>query len=457
MKTKYKYSKIGTLFLISTILGMIVGYTIAQSGNTFIISEGVYPHGVSYTFWIEAGIYYAKNDMGAIDYQGTNASLVFQNAINNLPQVSVLPAWTSGEYITAVTGRIYIKGDRYNLDSKLNIPLGSRITIEGNGITHQGYSRGVNGGTIINGSATNGILNAGFTLLNGTTLTGAKALSATELIIRDIEFQQITLLTSNSSSTLTLNGVAQGMLENVVVSTYQPNGGTLIGRGIELAQTLGNEEEVIFNRVEISGYDIGVWLQAGHINVNYLEIANTRLAIKLDRILANQVFRQIHIFNSNLILDVGAGEDLISFYGMYLEESGDSGVYYSWQINDNFNRTIHIYDVNSNNCSANLWTINNGSKLYFEHINVRSGSPSFPTVSTPSLVTQTDYKQNSSQLVLISIWNGATIDQIWINGNNMGNQSRAIYLYPSDSIKVNFASGSPEWKWIGVSAIQRNT
>jgi len=82
MKTQIKTQfKIGAVFLIA-ILSMCIGYTIAQSGNTFIISQGVYPHAVSYTFFIEGAVYYRKDAYG-LSVSSLNCSYLIANILTS--------------------------------------------------------------------------------------------------------------------------------------------------------------------------------------------------------------------------------------------------------------------------------------------------------------------------------------------------------------------------------------
>jgi len=84
LKTQHKI-QIGIL-LIGILLGSIITYTLAQTGNTFIISTGVYPRPSSYTIFEESSIYYAKNDYGLTPlWSGTtNKTLIIENARDDL-------------------------------------------------------------------------------------------------------------------------------------------------------------------------------------------------------------------------------------------------------------------------------------------------------------------------------------------------------------------------------------
>lgn len=84
MKTQIKTQfKIGAIFLIA-ILGLVIGYTIAQTENTFIISTGKYPNAVAYTISKEESVIYAKNKYGFNSYSGSNLSQIIINSLNSL-------------------------------------------------------------------------------------------------------------------------------------------------------------------------------------------------------------------------------------------------------------------------------------------------------------------------------------------------------------------------------------
>ena len=79
--------KIASVFIvIGILLGSIVAYA-ATPSSTFWITSGVYPGAPSYTIFREGSNYFAKDANGQIDYSGTNASQVINNAIQPNTQV----------------------------------------------------------------------------------------------------------------------------------------------------------------------------------------------------------------------------------------------------------------------------------------------------------------------------------------------------------------------------------
>lgn len=72
-----------TSLLIGIIVTSIIWVYASPSAGTFYISEGIYPSAPNYTIWGEGSTYYAKNAYGHIDYSGTNATQLIQNALNH--------------------------------------------------------------------------------------------------------------------------------------------------------------------------------------------------------------------------------------------------------------------------------------------------------------------------------------------------------------------------------------
>lgn len=70
--------------MLSLLLGSIIGYTIAQTSNTFYMDTGIYPLG-DYTIYEEGALYHAKNIYGVNVYEDyTNLTTIIQNCIDDL-------------------------------------------------------------------------------------------------------------------------------------------------------------------------------------------------------------------------------------------------------------------------------------------------------------------------------------------------------------------------------------
>jgi len=91
------------IVLSAIVLTAVVTYVFAASSTIpFTISGGNYPGAPSYTIWREGSNYFAKNASGVIEFSGTNASQVINNALSN-------------------GGRIFCKAGTYIIDSTLLI------------------------------------------------------------------------------------------------------------------------------------------------------------------------------------------------------------------------------------------------------------------------------------------------------------------------------------------------
>jgi len=95
--------------VIGVLLGAYIGFS-ASPSTTFMISGGIYPGAPSYTIWREGNNYFAKNGNGEIEFSGTNATTVIQNA-------------------AGVARTLYLKKGTYQLTSTLTLP--DDITIIG--------------------------------------------------------------------------------------------------------------------------------------------------------------------------------------------------------------------------------------------------------------------------------------------------------------------------------------
>lgn len=110
-KNVKKSLKIALTFLaIGLLLGTIIVFA-ATPSSTIYISPGIYPGAPSYTVWKEGSNYFAKDSNGQLEFSGTNASQIIQNAIDN------------GYYI-------FIKKGNYILTHILSVAYPRRISGE---------------------------------------------------------------------------------------------------------------------------------------------------------------------------------------------------------------------------------------------------------------------------------------------------------------------------------------
>lgn len=112
---KMNLKKLNVLLLLSILLlAPTIYIALSQPSNTFYISSGIYPHGVSYTVFKESSTYYAKNAYGKIVISETDATTVFQYVIDSL---------NSG-------GKIFVKSAIYSIETSIEIKY-SYISIIG--------------------------------------------------------------------------------------------------------------------------------------------------------------------------------------------------------------------------------------------------------------------------------------------------------------------------------------
>jgi len=202
---KNQYKILGIL-LICFLFGSILGYTLAQSGNTFIISEGIYPHSVSYTIWEHDSIYYAKNPYGVIDYQGTNASQVIDNAIDNLGN-----------------GTIFFKSGIYQITHNITVESNQHLIMRGEGK----YS------TILNGSG-----------LSEMLIIGDSSAYISEFTIEDMQLRG----TIGITELLTIRNAIFPCIKNVLFLYYS--------RGLIL-ETYGGAEALYFAEIQNCDFEGG--------------------------------------------------------------------------------------------------------------------------------------------------------------------------------------------------------
>jgi len=113
------------------VLAILLEFTIVNAylASTLTISSGIYPGAPSYTFFKEGSTYYAKDVYGEIRFSGTNASYVFNTALDSLPNGGSFYV-SPGDY--TLTHSIVIKyhhvtiygaGDSSHLETANDIPI----------------------------------------------------------------------------------------------------------------------------------------------------------------------------------------------------------------------------------------------------------------------------------------------------------------------------------------------
>lgn len=125
MNIKQNYKKIiGISLIINVILiSLVTVLVLSPTINTFTISSGVYPSAPTYTIWVEDSTYYAKNAYGAIDYSGTNITVIWENVRDIIPLSGGEVFFKAGIYTWSTMmfiGRsnLYIHGEGYGTQFK---------------------------------------------------------------------------------------------------------------------------------------------------------------------------------------------------------------------------------------------------------------------------------------------------------------------------------------------------
>jgi len=360
--------------------------------------------------------------------------------------------------ISAPCGSIYFKTAQYNIDRRIQIPLGSRIKIEGDGYTMQPINSGVNGGTQIRSSDPNGILVAldYGTLVNGSDVTD---LAGTSLIIRDIEFVQTVEQTSNSSVAVNLNGMVQGLLQCVEITTYQNWGSEYQGYGLSIFNR-GYGALIQFINVQVYGFYIGMSLTADHLTLKGIDVGASFVALQL-KPMPHVSIDGVHIFQTNRTIQVAASRgdwptmtnltQLIT--NMYIEESGTTDNSWVWVGNNGMRIVIDKCQVTR--ARPTIWTpfgFENVSLWEFHKVNVNHGlsdadftTPAFPNATIPGMVNNTDIINPNPCQEWITI-SGGTVSEISICGVSTGLTSGSFLLRAEEYIKVVYTV-APTWVW----------
>lgn len=456
------YAVIGILVLL--LISFIGGYVYAPSGTTYTISQGVYPGAPSYTIWRDGSTYYAKNDMGAIDYSGTNFTVLWDNVINGLPTVNVALPLSGYPTISAPYGSIYIKAGQYAFSPKLIIPLGSRIKIYGDGYTLQPSWAGQVGATQLRGSDANGLFNASSsgTLNNGTWIDGAMG---TTLLISDIEFYQTVEQTDNTTVAFLLNGMSQGMLENVAITTYRDWGIERNGYGLGI-NTHGLSDSIQFINVQIFGFTYGAQLTADHLQIRGMGIGASWTALRLNP-MNHLNIEELHLYATNVTIQVDAGpsdypsmqNSILEIRNLYIESFGTTDATDVWRGNHSMKIIVSKAMVVAARSSA--WNFQNASTWEFHNVIVNNTdvpagfpTPVFPSATAPTIANNINIINPNPNQVWVSIY-GGTVTSISINGYTTSLTTGRFLLRGEDYINVVYSS-VPSWTWRNFDVDERS-
>jgi len=446
--------KVSLIFLaIGILLGTLIAFASTPS-STFYVSSGIYPGAPSYTVWKEGSNYFAKDVNGRLRYSGTNMTAIVNNAINDLPHVNVQLPNAAASVVSAPHGKIVIKAAQYATSTTIQVPLGSRIIIEGEGTTHQMIANGENGGTQIVNSGTD----SAFECL---ATSGAVTSTGTILVLKNIEFVQQVNLASAEIACVNLDGMAQGILENVQVVRNYAEDTPLTGVGIKCVNNIGGDHaggDTLWMQVQVCGFTYGLNCSIDHWKAIQLDIANCTTGFQWYNNLATRL-EDVHIFQCDRIFALYGGfteYGHIQINGLYLEECGGGVDSYEWYVDSTFHAYCRIYNTNVNVVAAagTLWRCNDNATLWFEDVMTTGGAPSFPSVVTPSTNDDERYMNDKLQAVEVFVFWSNIVD-IEINGEQVtttDDKSGCFFLRPGDTIQIDLDGGSYSWYWRAVSA-----
>jgi hypothetical protein len=444
------------IYLLSILMVCVVAVGGIWYVRTSSENSGVYPGAPSYTIWTDgAGDYFAKDAYGNLAFSGKNASYVIESAIYALPHVLVSLPFGNNPTIHAPSGTIYFTAQQFNITNRILIPLGSRLTLIGQGTSFQTPGTGLNGGTQIISSDPKGCLYAldYGTLTNGTYVS---SVTGSNLDIEHMEFYQKAALANASAYAVNLSGGSQGILDDVVVTTYLSFGNQMPGYGIQINNyAYGGCWQ--WNQVQISGFVIDLQDYADILEVNQLELDVSDEAMVI-WVTPYQTFNDVHFYWVENCLTVAGGQDILAMNGVFIESYYCNYVYYAWWANPTlFGGKVILSDVECDYLAGTnynkVWSMYTSKAFEFRDVitDQTNGVPAFPAPVTPVLSSGTTYQNTFSQMVDVSITNmGGTITSIVINGVSMGCGNGGNYiLYGGDNITVTY-TGTTNWNWQGL-------
>lgn len=98
---------VAVIVLVTALISSFITYSFAGSiSNTLTLSAGIYPGVPTITVWTDGANYFAKDQNGVVDYSGSDAADVLQDALN---------------VVTASGGDMYVKAGDYALTSNVTV------------------------------------------------------------------------------------------------------------------------------------------------------------------------------------------------------------------------------------------------------------------------------------------------------------------------------------------------
>jgi len=407
------------LVLIACLVSSSIVYFVfgVSPSSTPTISGGIYPGAPSYTVWCEGSNYFAKDANGEIDYSGTNASQIINNALNAL---------TSGR---TWKEKVLIKGD-ITLTHDIIMPSYTHLEILGRIFLASGTNRPIirnkdlfDGNTFLEVSGS-GILDgnkAGQTIHNCSDQVGVCGIdfeNSTNIVIRDI-----TIKDTNC------DGIA-------IMDAYEEGKGNIIITGV----------------TSYNNYMDGIALLKGVMNAtisNCVLYSNGRAGIVLDGQSLPEMISRVTVTNNVIGYSKGEGSisgGIILEYGVGLVISNNiiSNIKGSTYEGFGIEGSVVRYSIISNN-----WIYNcNSTGIFLQYT-------SYDNVIEGNFISIVKYGivlYNSDRNSVINNWIELTINngiqnegssKTLISQNNLrdcggeGNDADSIYVTGSVNVTIS--------------------
>lgn len=443
--------------LLTASIGYFVGTQAAtpSSYNTVIEQFSM----IDTASWVMKPIgstYYAKNGSSGEITSNTNFTKLWEDCIAALPTSDCLLPDPEFHHVNAPYGKIYLCAGTYNISKPLIVPVGSKMVIEGEGTSQQMISNGGYQGTQI--------VNSGSTpAFNASNSNDNEYMTGSCLMIRDIEFVQLVDLASINTPALHLDGMAQGILEDVQVVKSYFSSHQIQGTGIRQVMDDDAGGYTIWKQVQVAGFETGIETRVDHWEVYQLGIGQCRMGMKWSVCMAN-TFHGLHLFQLQVLMHVQNGFGTYSMgyiEGLYLEQSGNTtdGID-EFYIDGTFEGYVRIKRVNCNTCLSTIWNCNHKDRIWFEDVMTTGGTPSFPAInSTGNLILQDWVNVTNDQMQLVEVTVTGGIVNVQVNGVNITGTTYAstikspitVTLRVGDRIAVDYGT-TTIWVWRAISA-----
>jgi hypothetical protein len=442
-----KTSKKLSILLVSVLLVALLLTTSLAAYSAIIAEAGDSPMNESaYTVWSKSGLFYAQEEYSNEIISNNDFASLMTALLGRLPDIYVQLPNPEADWVTAKTGRINILAGDYPIYSSIHVPLGSVIRIEGVSSNQEFLNNGMKGGTqfLCYTNTSSFVCNS-----NNEEVSGA---SGTQLTLKYVQFVQMVNLEYAARSVLNLDGMARGILEDVVVTKSNTKEYPCVGTGIRHTQFEDAGGYTTYRNVQVMGFSVGLDVRINHWAVHQLGIGNCTLGLNWQVCMGDNIYN-LHCQEVDQVLKEweGFGEPQIAtIFSLYLERCGRGTALYKWENGGNFDGLIKIYETNTFDCGPDIWTWNEGFRHWFVDVFPAGSSPLFPSPVSPPVMNNTDIRNREPQEVIVYVWGGEVSD-IKVNGVSTHQTSGTFFLRPSDQIALSY-SVAPEWSWQPYSA-----